>query len=161
MKKWKSKLIAVVTALCMALSVPVFVGPASVYSATQTMTDSVQFNRMDGVLKKNSAAEKKALKRIKGTWYTVGGVPYHNKYVFSGKTVKLYAPGSKKAWTTYKIDKVTKTSYGYYFRIYLGKGYYDGWRLYSNKKTSLVSVGNGNPNSMQGFSGTSSLVRHK
>ena len=54
MKKWKSKLIAVVTALCMALSVPVFAGSASVYAATQTMTDSIQFNRMDGVLKKNS-----------------------------------------------------------------------------------------------------------
>ena len=57
MKKWKSKLIAVVTALCMALSVPVFAGSASVYAATQTMTDSIQFNRMDGVLKKNSVAE--------------------------------------------------------------------------------------------------------
>ena len=65
MKKWKSKLIAVVTALCMALSVPVFAGSASVYAATQTMTDSIQFNRMDGVLKKNSAAEKKALKFIR------------------------------------------------------------------------------------------------
>ena len=49
MKKWKSKLIAVVTALCMALSVPVFAGSASVYAATQTMTDSIQFNRMDAV----------------------------------------------------------------------------------------------------------------
>lgn len=85
----------------MALSVPAFAGAASVYAATQTMTDSTQFNRMDGVLKKNSAAEKKALKLIKGTWYTQGGVPYHNKYVFSGKTVKLYAPGSKKAWAVY------------------------------------------------------------
>ena len=47
MKKWKSKLIAVVTALCMALSVPVFAGSASVYAATQTMTDSIQFNRME------------------------------------------------------------------------------------------------------------------
>lgn len=54
MKKWKSKLIAVVTALCMALSVPIFAGSASVYAATQTMTDSIPFNRMDGVLKKNS-----------------------------------------------------------------------------------------------------------
>ena len=79
MNKWKSKLIAVVTALCMALSVPVFAGLVSVYAATQTMTDSTQFNRMDRVLKKNSAAEKKALKFIKGTWYTQGGVPYHNK----------------------------------------------------------------------------------
>ena len=52
---------------------------------------------MDGVLKKNSVAEKKALKFIKGTWYTQGGVPYHNKTSFLlGKTVKLYAPGSKK-----------------------------------------------------------------
>ena len=104
----------------MTLSVPVFAGSVSVYAATQTMTDSTQFNRMDGVLKKNSAAEKKALKFIKGTWYTQGGVPYHNKTVFSGKTVKLYAPGSKKVLYRYKIDKVTKTSYGYYYRIYFG-----------------------------------------
>ena len=69
------------------------------------MTDSTQFNRMDGVLKKNSAAEKKALKLIKGTWYTQGGVPYHNKYVFSGKTVKLYAPGSKKHGQPTKLIK--------------------------------------------------------
>ena len=40
MNKWKSKLIAVVTALCMALSVPVFAGSASVYVATQTATCS-------------------------------------------------------------------------------------------------------------------------
>lgn len=161
MKKWKSKLIAVVTALCMALSVPVFAGLVSVYAATQTMTDSTQFNRMDRVLKKNSAAEKKALKFIKGTWYTQGGVPYHNKTVFSGKTVKLYAPGSKKVLYRYKIDKVTKTSYGYYYRIYLGKGCYDGWRLYLKDKSTLVTMGNGNPYSTSGYSGTDSLVRHK
>ena len=59
MKKWKSKLIAVVTALCMALSVPVFAGSASVYAATQTMTDSIQFNRMDGVLKKTVQQKRK------------------------------------------------------------------------------------------------------
>ena len=161
MNKWKSKLIAVVTALCMALSVPVFAGSASVYVATQTMTDSTQFNRMDGALKKNSAAEKKALKFIKGTWYTQGGVPYHNKTVFSGKTVKLYAPGSKKVLYRYKIDKVTKTSYGYYYRIYLGKGCYGGWRLYLKDKSTLVIMGNGNPYSTSGYSGTDSLVRHK
>ena len=126
MKKWKSKLIAVVTALCMALSVPVFAGSASVYAATQTMTDS-----------------------------------YHNKTVFSGKTVKLYAPGSKKVLYRYKIDKVTKTSYGYYYRIYLGKGCYDGWRLYLKDKSTLVTMGNGNPYSTSGYSGTDSLVRHK
>lgn len=129
MKKWKSKLIAVVTALCMALSVPVFAGSASVYAATQTMTDSIQFNRMDGVSEE--------------------------------KTVKLYAPGSKKVLYRYKIDKVTKTSYGYYYRIYLGKGCYDGWRLYLKDKSTLVTMGNGNPYSTSGYSGTDSLVRHK
>ena len=144
----------------MALSVPAFAGAASVYAATQTMTDSTQFNRME-VLKKNSAAEKKALKLIKGTWYTQGGVPYHNKTVFSGKTVKLYAPGAKKAWKTYKINKVTKTTYGYYYRIYLGKGCYAGWRLYLKDKSTLVTMGNGNPYSTSGYSGTDSLVRHK
>ena len=60
MKKWKSKLIAVVTALCMALSVPVFAGSASVYAATQTMTDSIQFNRMDGVLKEKQCSRKES-----------------------------------------------------------------------------------------------------
>lgn len=95
MNKWKSKLIAVVTALCMALSVPVFAGLVSVYAATQTMTDSTQFNRMDRVLKKNSAAEKKALKFIKGTWYTQGGVPYHNKTVFLEKQLSFTLPVQK------------------------------------------------------------------
>lgn len=105
MKKWKSKLIAVVTALCMALSVPVFAGSASVYAATQTMTDSIQFNRMDGVLKKNSVAEKKALKFIKGTWYTQGGVPYHNKTVFSGKQLSFTLPVQKKYCTATRLIK--------------------------------------------------------
>ena len=70
------------------------------------MTDSIQFNRMDGALKKNSAAEKKALKFIKGTWYTQGGVPYHNKTVFFWKKqFKLYAPGSKKYCTATRLIK--------------------------------------------------------
>ena len=99
MKKWKSKLIAVVTALCMALSVPVFAGSASVYAATQTMTDSIQFNRMDGVLKKNSVAEKKALKFIKGTWYTQGGVP------FLEKQLSFTLPVQKKYCTATRLIK--------------------------------------------------------
>lgn len=105
MNKWKSKLIAVVTALCMALSVPVFAGLVSVYAATQTMTDSTQFNRMDRVLKKNSAAEKKALKFIKGTWYTQGGVPYHNKTVFLEKQLSFTLPVQKKYCTATRLIK--------------------------------------------------------
>lgn len=69
--------------------------------------------------------------------------------------------GSKKVLYRYKIDKVTKTSYGYYYRIYLGKGCYGGWRLYLKDKSTLVAMGNGNPYSTSGYSGTDSLVRHK
>lgn len=161
MKKWKSKLIILLTAICMVVGTPVFTGSATIYAASQAISISTHSQRMNAVLKKNSSAEKKALKLIKGTWYTLGGVPYHHKYVFSGKTVKLYAPGEKKPCKTYKIDKVTKTSYGYYYRIYLGKGYYDGWRLETKNKSTLQSIGNGNPYSTAGFSGTSSLVRTK
>ena len=47
------------------------------------------------------------------------------------------------------------------YRIYLGKGCYDGWRLYLKDKSTLVTMGNGNPYSTSGYSGTDSLVRHK
>ena len=99
MKKWKSKLIAVVTALCMALSVPVFAGSASVYAATQTMTDSIQFNRMDGVLKKNSVAEKKALKFIKGAFLII------IKQFFLEKQLSFTLPVQKKYCTATRLIK--------------------------------------------------------
>ena len=47
------------------------------------------------------------------------------------KNVKMYQSRSN-TYTRRKIDKITKTSYGYYFRIPLGGGHYYGYRLYSN-----------------------------
>lgn len=161
MKKWRSRLFAILMAVCMSIGLTGVASATPVFAATKTAYSYNQFEKKNAALKKNSKAEKKALKLIKGTWYTVGGAPYHNKYVFSGKTVKLYAPGAKKSWKTYKIDKVTKTSYGYYYRIYLGRGYYDGWRLVLKDKATLQSIGNGKPYSTAGYSGTSSLVRKK
>ena len=150
MKKWKSKLFAILMAVCMIVGSTGAISTMPVFATTKTAYSYNQFE------KKNAA-----LKLIKGTWYTVGGAPYHNKYVFSGKTLRLYAPGAKKSWKTYKIDKVTKTNYGYYYRIYLGRGYYDGWRLVLKDKATLQSIGNGKPYSTAGYSGTSSLVRKK
>ena len=129
-------------------------------SDTQTviyrLKDGVKTNKLPSV-----SEETKALNLIKGTWYTEGGLPYHFKVVFSGKTVKDYLPNSSKVYSQRTIDKVIKTNYGYYFRIYLGKGYYGGYRLDLKNKNTLVCIGNGDPYSSSGYSATDSLVRKK
>lgn len=151
MKTLKSKLVKLLIAVC-ACAICITAVP----SATQNVQAAT---RKTYVLSKSQ--EKKALKLVKGTWYTVGGMPYHHKVVFSGKTIRMYLPGSSKVDRQYKIDKIYKTSYGYYFRFPLGRGYYAGYKLDSKYKTSMVSIGNGKPNSSSGFSGTSSLTRKK
>lgn len=151
MKTLKSKLvrflIAVYTiALCLTVVPETVHNVQAAANSTYTLSKSQQ---------------KKALKLIKGTWYTMGGTPSHYKVVFSGKTIKEYAHGSSKVCYTYKIDKIYKTSYGYYFRIPLGRGYYSGYRLYAKDKKTLQSMGNGKPNNNAGYSGGGSLVRKK
>ena len=143
MKKSKNKLIRLLIAVC-ALALCLTAVPSTTYNV-QAAT---------------KAQEKKALSLIKGTWYTQGGMPYPRRVVFSGKNVKMYQSRSN-TYTRRKIDKITKTSYGYYFRIPLGGGHYYGYRLYSNNKNTLNCMGNGSPYSSSGYSGTSSLTRHK
>ena len=151
MKTLKSKLVKLLIAVC-ACAICITAVPA----ATQNVQAAT---RKTYVLSKSQ--EEKALKLVKGTWYTMGGTPYHYKVVFSGKAIKEYAYGSSKVCYTYKIDKIYKTSYGYYFRIPLGRGYYSGFRLYAKDKKTLQSMGNGKPNSNAGYSGGGSLVRKK
>ena len=91
----------------------------------------------------------------------MGGVPYHYRDVISGNTIKSYRPGSSVCVSEHKIDKVYKTSYGYYYRIPLGRGYYGGYRLELKDKKTLICMGNGSPNSTSGYSATGSRVRNK
>lgn len=143
MKKSKNKLVRFLIAVC-------------VLALCLTAVPSTTYN----VQAATKTQEKKALNLIKGTWYTQGGMPYPRKVVFSGKNIKIYDSRSK-VYTRRKIDKITKTSYGYYFRIPLGYGHYYGYRLYSNNKSTLHYMGNGNPYSSSSYSGSSSLTRHK
>ena len=143
MKKSKNKLVRFLIAVC-ALTLCLTAVPSTTYNV-QAAT---------------KAQEKKALSLIKGTWYTQGGMPYPRKVVFSGKNIKIYDSRSN-IYTRRKINKITKTSYGYYFRIPLGGGRYYGYRLHSNNKSTLHYMGNGSPYSSSGYSGSSSLTRHK
>ena len=134
-------------------------------TSRKSTKNSVIYRLKDGkkvksIPKKKSTMEK-GLELIQGTWYTVGGLPYHYREVISCNTIKYYAPNSNVCSFEHKIDKVYKTSYGYYYRIPLGRGYYSGYKLELKYKTSLVSIGNGNPYSTSGFSGTDSLTRNK
>lgn len=111
-------------------------------------------------LPKKKTTEEEGLSLIQGTWYSVGGVPYNTKEVISGNKIKSYSHGSTTPFAEYTIEKVYKTSYGYYFRIYLGRGYYSGYRLETGQQF-LSSIGNGDPYSSSGYSMTSSMVRKK
>ena len=151
MKTLKSKLVRFLIAVC-TIALCLTVVPETVHNVQAAANSTYTLSK---------SQQKKALKLIKGTWYTMGGTPYHYKVVFSGKTIKEYAYGSSKVCYTYKIDKIYKTSYGYYFRIPLGRGYYSGYRLYAKDKKTLQSMGNGKPNNNAGYSGGGSLVRKK
>ncbi len=134
-------------------------------SKRTTSRKNVIYRLKDGktvksIPKKKSTTEK-GLDLIQGTWYSMGGVPYHYKDVISGNTIKSYRPGSSVCVSEYKIDKVYKTSYGYYYRIPLGRGYYSGYRLEMKNKKTLICMGNGSPDSTSGYSGTGSRVRNK
>ena len=78
MKTLKSKLVKLLIAVC-ACAICITAVPA----ATQNVQAAT---RKTYVLSKSQ--EKKALKLVKGTWYTMGGTPYHYKVVFSGKAIK-------------------------------------------------------------------------
>lgn len=119
----------------------------------------------DGKTVKSIPKEKNAtedgLELIQGTWYSMGGVPYHYKTVISGNTIRSYRPNSSVCESEYKIDTVYKTGYGYYYRIPLGMGYYSGYRLELRDKETMICMGDGNPSSTSGYSGSGSMVRNK
>lgn len=89
------------------------------------------------------------------SWYA-GGV--HNS---DTQTVIYRLKDGVKTNKLPSVSEETKALYGYYFRIYLGKGYYGGYRLDLKNKNTLVCIGNGDPYSSSGYSATDSLVRKK
>lgn len=112
-------------------------------------------------LPKKKTTEEEGLELIQGTWYSVGGLPYNTREVISGNKITSYVQTSSVPSRVYTIEKVYKTSYGYYFRFPLGQGYYAGYRLNLSDKKMLVNQGNGDPYSSSGYSMTSSMVRSK
>ena len=100
-----------------------------------------------------------ALKLIEGTWYTFGGMPYHFKIIFEGNDLKAYDPSGVLGFER-TVSEVTKTDYGYFFRISYEYGDYGyRWDMANPETLSLVSTSN--PYSTEGYSGTDSLVRNK
>ena len=110
----------------------------------------------------SETADTEALKMIEGTWYTMGGAPYHFKAVFSGNVMSVYYPDSAVVNETRTVVSSTKTDYGYFFQINDGSGYGDyGYRLDLSDTGTLTLVETTDPNSMDGYSATDSLVRNK
>lgn len=119
--------------------------------------DAQESEASDAVM--NSTEE--ALKLIEGTWYTQGGAPYHLKIVVTGNNLKAYQPYmDDEIYFERSISDVIKTDYGYFFQVSYEYGDY-GYRWDMSDPESLTIVGTADPNSMEGYSGTDSLVRNK
>ena len=130
----------------------------SSYDATKT---TVIYRLKDGKKVSKipiSAADKSALNLIKGTWYSPDG----DRVVFSGKKANYYfsSDSTEPDWT-FDIDAITKTDYGYYFKIDMGQNIYFGYRLSKNDTSSLTYIGKGKPYSTAGYVKSSSLSRTK
>ncbi len=108
-----------------------------------------------------STTDAKALNLIKGTWYTAESENYPQKVTISGKTIRYYFSASSDSDWTGEIDEITRTNYGYYFKIDFGYNCYLGYQLRLTDKNTLVSVGNGDPYSSAGLVKSSSLSRQK
>ena len=108
-----------------------------------------------------STTDAKALNLIKGTWYTAESEDYPQKVTISGKTIRYYFSASSDSDWTGEIDEITRTNYGYYFKIDFGYNCYLGYQLRLTDKNTLVSVGNGDPYSSAGLDKSSSLSRQK
>ena len=106
--------------------------------------------------------EGEGLDLIAGTWYTQGGVPYHYKKIISGNTIEEYGPEATEPSYEETISEVIKTDYGYFFRLENnGYGFNPAYRLELSNPEVLISVDTADPYSMDGYSGTDSLVRNK
>lgn len=108
-----------------------------------------------------SKTDAKALNLIKGTWYTAESKDYPQKVVVSGKTIRYYFSDTSDADWTGEIDEITRTNYGYYFKIDFGYNCYLGYQLRLTDSNTLVCVGNGDPYSSEGLDKSSSLSRQK
>lgn len=104
-----------------------------------------------------TAMEKQALNLLRGTWCTADG----DLVTFSGKEVSYYFSASLagEPFWVFTIDEITKTNYGYYFKIDMGYNCYFGYQLRLKDKNTLVRIGNGKPYSSAGYSKANSLTR--
>lgn len=85
--------------------------------------------------------------------YTVSAQPLN--YGILQNVMRVYYPDSAEV-------NATKTDYGYFFQINDGSGYVDyGYRLDLSDTGILTLVETTDPNSMDGYSATDSLVRNK
>lgn len=106
--------------------------------------------------------ETEGLDLIAGTWYSQGGVPYHYKKIISGNAIEEYGPEATEPSDEETISEVIKTDYGYFFRLENnGHGFNPAYRLELSNPETLIAVDTADPYSMDGYSGTDSLVRNK
>ena len=96
---------------------------------------------------------------IQGTWYTNGSAPYNLRMVFTGKHLDVYSPHTGEVWYTAEVTDVVPTDYGYFFRMEMNEGNIYGYRLDTEYPDQLTFVDNGDPYSMDGYSGSDSLRR--
>lgn len=106
--------------------------------------------------------ETEGLDLIAGMWYSQGGVPYHYKKIISGNAIEEYGPEATEPSDEETISEVIKTDYGYFFRLENnGHGFNPAYRLELSNPETLIAVDTADPYSMDGYSGTDSLVRNK
>ena len=79
--------------------------------------------------------------------------------VFTGKHLDVYSPHTGEVWYTAEVIDVVPTDYGYFFRMEMNEGNIYGYRLDTEYPDQLTFVDNGDPYSMDGYSGSDSLRR--
>lgn len=95
-----------------------------------------------------------------GTWQNDGGMPVPGRKVFYMNTVEIYSTSDGKNYNlvaAYPYE-CQKTDYGYYIKIDGSNGTY-GYRYEWEYPEALTYMGNGDPYSTDGYSGTSSMSK--
>ena len=144
------------------------------YALEQNVVEShdiapdAEYTEYDNPIKLHNIAEtcydaekEKALDLLSGTWYTVGGMPYHLRAEFSGDDMKAYLPDSADVYFDRTVAIIFKTDYGYFFAINMGDGEYGepyGYRWEQESPETLYLIDKANP-FVPSISMTDSLCR--
>ena len=92
-------------------------------------------------------------------------VTEEDQVVMNGQEIHAapeYGPEATEPSDEETIREVIKTDYGYFFRLENnGHGFNPAYRLELSNPETLIAVDTADPYSMDGYSGTDSLVRNK